>query len=42
MLENSVLSDGEFSLDKILLPSGIYFYQATGTDQVVTGKLLVQ
>ncbi|MFM2136125.1 MAG: hypothetical protein RL021_1525 [Bacteroidota bacterium] len=42
VLENSVLSDGEFSLDKILLPSGIYFYQATGTDQVVTGKLLVQ
>lgn len=42
VLENSVLSDGEFTMDKGLLPAGIYFYQATGTDQVVKGKLLVQ
>lgn len=42
VLENSVLSDGEFNVEKGLLPAGIYFYQASGSDQLVKGKLIIE
>jgi hypothetical protein len=42
VMENSVLSNGEFLIERGALTAGVYFYQAAGAERQVKGKLIIE